>query len=206
MKKTKLALTLTSSALLASGTADAAVGRPAAAVPTNARPAKVQAAKLAAMNKEDIKKLLAKIEQAKAPAPKIGAMCYMVAISPERLDYVCPKCGQKTLHPKEVSWEWTHELDSCRRLFKEVPKREAMELDESSFCRKCQPNAVKSSLTLRIRYSDGTTNVVAKVTSDDLRLLKGLLGGSSAFATANDGTSDLKSNLPRLRELLGIKP
>ena len=156
------------------------------------------------MSKGEVKRLLATIERAQAPEPKMGAMCYRMALPPDRMEYVCPTCGEKTLYEKEVSWTWMHQLDACRRLFKELPKHDTMTLDESSFCRKCQPGTNKPSLRLLIRFDDGTTNVVSPVWSEDLGLLRDFLGGKLAVKGAQDFETPLKSHLPRLRQLLGV--
>jgi hypothetical protein len=203
--KTKLALTLTSSALIAGGNTDAGAAQPARSPAPANEPQAVRAAQLAAMNKAEVKKLLAQIAKAKAPEPKMGATCYVPAPTPGRMEYVCPTCGEKTLHGAETASRWTYELDACRRLFKELPKRDTMTLDESSFCRKCRPGTNAPSLNLVIRYNDRTTNAVSGIASQDLRLLKGLLSGDRSYRTSNDGQSPLKQQLPRLRLLLGIK-
>jgi hypothetical protein len=203
--KTRLVLTLTSSALLAGGCKEAADRPPSPPSSGTARPQTAQAALLTAMSKGEVKRLLATIERAQAPEPKMGAMCYRMALPPDRMEYVCPTCGEKTLYEKEVSWTWMHQLDACRRLFKELPKHDTMTLDESSFCRKCRPGTNAPSLRLVIRYDDRTSNVVSGITSQDLRLLKGLLSGDRSYRTSNEGQVPLKQELPRLRALLGIK-
>jgi hypothetical protein len=54
------------------------------------------------MTLEDIRKKI--VELKKIPEPEIQipmAMCYsMVMLAPEDFEYVCPKCGEKTLYPK----------------------------------------------------------------------------------------------------------
>ncbi len=202
--KTRIALTLTSSALLAGGCKEAADKPPSPRSPGTARPQAAQATQLAAMSKAEVKRLLATIERARSPEPKMGAMCYEMASPPDRMEYVCPTCGEKTLYAREVSLTWTYELDVCRRLFKDLPKRDTMTLDESSFCRKCQPGARAPSLRLLIRFDDGTTNVVSPVRSEDLRLLRDFLGGKRAAKDAQDFETPLKTHLPRIRQLLGV--
>ncbi len=157
------------------------------------------------MSKTELKKLLANIEKTKAPEAKMGAMCYSpVPASLNPMQYICPLCGEKTLHPANVATVWLSELESCRRLFKELPKRESMSLDESSFCKKCQPKAKEPALNLIVRYDDRTTNTVSAITSDDLRLLKDFLKGELSYTTFNEGKQPLKNELPRLRKLLGL--
>ena len=204
-KSTKFALNITSSALLIAGGVQAGDATPKPTSSTNASPAAIQAAKLAVLNKAEIRKMLATIEKAEVPESKMGAMCYKMALPPDRMEYICPKCGEKTLYTNDVARKWILELDGCRRLFKELPKRETMTLDESSFCQKCQPGTNEPALKLQIRYDNGTTNLVTNLTSDDLRILKGFLSGKLDYQTSNDGATALKENLPRLRQLLGIK-
>jgi len=149
--------------------------------------------------------MLSRIEKTKAPEPKMGACCYTPAVPPPAMQYVCPQCGEKTLYAKEVAWKWNYELDACRRLFKELPRRETMTLDESSFCRKCCPRTNAPSLTMQIRYDNGTTNIVPNITDNDLLILKGFFSGKLDRPTSNDGTRALKKELPRLHQLLGIR-
>jgi hypothetical protein len=198
-KSRKLALTLTSTAFLASVGMQADGANPPQPDPT------LHAATVATLNKAEIKKMLATIEQSKAPDPKMGACCYDMAAPPAKMEYVCPHCGTKTLYAKDVAYKWNRELDSCRRMFKELPKHETMVLDETSFCHKCRSGTNSPSLKLQIRFNDGTTNTVNSVSSSDFLLLKGLLSNKLDHPTLNAGTSDLKQDLPRLRELLGVK-
>jgi hypothetical protein len=197
-------LTLTSSALLAGGSLQAADAKSAVAS-TNPAPVHATAAKLATLNKAELRKMLAMIEKAKVPEPKMGAMCYSIAAPPPTMSYVCPLCEEKTLYTDDVVWKWSFKLDSCRRLFKELPNRETMTLDESSFCKKCTPGTNAPALKLQIRFDNDSTNTVSNLTDDDLRLLSGFLSGKLDYPTFNAGTGALKDKLPRLRELLGIK-
>ena len=204
MKTTKLAVTLTTSALLAgqlAGQTPSADTAASAAATTAAQ----TAVKLASLSRSETRALLAKIERAERPEPKMGAMCYDMAAPPERAEYVCPTCGERTLYSHEhaafVQWE----LEMCRRLFSRMPHREAMSLDESSFCRKCCPKSSVHELVLTIRFDDGKTTGVHSMTSEDLRLLAGALSGKLTGTTLAEGEEPLKNSLPRLRELLDEK-
>ena len=204
-KPSNAAVILTSSALLAGcGPKDGGTGTPDGDDP-GTQPPIVTTADMAKLSKDEIRKLLALIEKAKAPESKMGAMCYDMAAPPDRMEYVCPECGERTLHVADVSRRWAFELDQCRRLFNELPKGGALKLDESGFCRKCRPGEDAPSLKLEIRYGDGTNYVVPDVCADDLRLLKGFLSGRLDYSGSTDDTSALKDRLPRLRQLLGIK-
>jgi RNase P subunit RPR2 len=202
-KTARTVLTLASSAMLAGGAVGA--GDAGAVASTNTPQATLNAATLSTLNKAGIRKMLATVEKAKAPEAKMGAMCYDMAMPPETLSYVCPTCGEKTLYTKDLAWKWNFELDSCRRVFKTLPKHETMTLDESGFCKKCCPGTNTPALNLQIRFDNGTTNTVSDINGNDLRMLGGFLSGKLDYPTFNDGTEALKNKLPRLHQLLGIK-
>jgi predicted RNA-binding Zn-ribbon protein involved in translation (DUF1610 family) len=205
-KPPNTAVILTSSALLAGcGPKDDGTGKSHGDDDPGAPPPIVTTADMAKLSKDEIRRLLARIEKAHAPKPEMGAMCYSVAAPPDRMEYVCPECGEKTLYAADVSRRWAFEINHCRRLFNELPKGGALTLDESAFCRKCQPDEHTPSLKLIIRYDDGTTQVVPEVGSGDLYLLTGFLAGRLSHSGFTGGSSALKDSLPRLRQLLGIK-
>lgn len=201
MKKAKLVITVAASALLAAdlvgGSTSAATNDPAApTVPVGAK-------KLATLSRAEVRRLLAKIEKSARPEPQMGAMCYKMARPPSRAEYVCPTCGERTLYTDREAELVERELATCQSLFRELPRHETMELDESAFCRKCRPQATEPELTLTIRFDDGTTSVVRGVRSEDLRMLGAVLSGKLTETTSNEGEEPLKDQLPRLRELLG---
>jgi len=203
MKKTELVITVAATALLAAAPVASATAGAVAAREAPAAPAR--AAKLATLSRAEVRRLLAKIEKSALPEPQMGAMCYRMAMPPKRAEYVCPTCGERTLYTDRDAVLVDRELPACQRLFRTLPHREAMTLDESAFCRKCRPQAADPELVLVIRFDDGTTHEVRAVTSEDLRLLSGALAGKLTGPTSNDGSEPLKKHLPRLRELLGEK-
>lgn len=148
----------------------------------------------------------------------LGAMCYDMAPPPDRAEYVCPKCGERTLYEigestnTELRPELTTEvvqfdLCMCRREFAELRKvvGDAIEFDESQFCRKCSPRVTSPTLVLRITYEDGSVRRVDNVQHDDLRMLREFLEGRLLGKADNGGEQPLKDNLGRLEELLGVK-
>jgi len=159
---------------------------------------------------------------ADAPAPQgtaRGAMCYVAAPPPHRADYVCPKCGERTVYdgskataetpyereiPEIVEWE----IPSCRRVFEELRKvaGDAMVFDESQFCRKCSPKVVLPKLVLHISYKGEKVREIEKIDGSDLRILTDFLSGKLLTESRGDETTPLKHDLPRLQELLGVTP
>ncbi len=169
-------------------------------------PASVSVGSLQSLSRAEIDARLRDLESREAPKPKMGALCYDMAAPPERVDYVCPKCGEKTLYTKGEAAFAERDLLNCRRQFETIRKisPQSLILDESAFCEHCSPGVAKPGLALRIAYSDGTIHEASPIVPDDLYLLKGFLEGGLSYPTWNEGASPLKERLPRLRELLGI--
>lgn len=172
------------------------------------------------LSRQDIEAQLAYI--AKSPPPKelaIGAECYKVANPPNRIDYVCANCGEKTLFVQDssddpntfqqqsantikvVQWE----LESCRRLVQGINNLD-LELDESQFCKHCSPNAETPTLGLIVRYSNQPEpHRVWNIDLKDVLLIKGFTEGGLKFKGHQDWEAALIKSIPRLEELLGVK-
>lgn len=168
-------------------------------------PASITRKGIRSLSREQIRQLLKTIETAKAPEPKMGAMCYDMALPPNRAEYVCPKCSDKTLYTNQAAYAISWNLEACRREF-ELLKKETdltVTLDESSYCSHCSPAAVRQETILSVTYEDGSTHA-EPVSSYDLRMLRALLAGKLEYKTDNDGTAALKEHIARLRQLLGV--
>ena len=176
MKKTKLAVTLTTALL---------------------------AADLSAMDREQTKQELAKLEPAPKAEPAMSAMCYDMAAPPERIEYVCPKCGERTLFPFNSGVIDGDELPTCRRLMQALPARVLASLDESAFCRKCHPGSAKPELVLVARFRDGQAESVHGVRASDLELLTAIVAGQKAV-DAPEVQASVLGNLKRFKELVTL--
>jgi hypothetical protein len=163
------------------------------------------------LTKEEIRRRLEKISTCSPPRElKTGAMCYAPRLLPERVDYICPLCGQKTLYVSSkgdniAQMEYIIEsLPECRRLAKQA-KGVVLHIDEKEFCRKCTPGGATHKLSLVVSYPGEKKEYrVSDVTVDDLRLINEFLEGKDRHRSSNDSESAMKDHLPRLRELLGI--
>lgn len=202
-----------------------AAGHARKPVPTKPdSPPKTTVKQVQSMPRAEIESMLRKIETSEAPKPKMGAMCYAMMQPPGHAKYVCPKCGEKTLYAAK-NWESVYPpsdrqleeranveflqsgLPACRRELEAIKKASKLSvtLDESSFCKKCQPKAKKYGLKLTITYNDGKTHAVPSVDHSDMLLLRNFLKGQLSYETFNESSVPLKESLPRLRELLGMK-
>ena len=75
-------------------------------------------------------------------------------------------------------------------------------LDESSFCKRCSPDAAAPWMVLRVRYADGSEHRVEDVTSMDLQLIEELFAGHGRHDAGMGGEVPLKGHLQRLAQLL----
>ena len=159
------------------------------------------------LSRADIQAKLKKLSKAKPPKPKMGAMCYEMAAPPQRSEYVCVTCGEKTLYVKtQASFiEW--ELQNCRREFKALQKiaDDAIAFDESKLCKKCSPNATAPTFALIVHYKNSDTpHTVSGIRASDIRLLAEFLDGKTAHSDFFDATTPLKDHMKRIEELLGV--
>jgi hypothetical protein len=150
-----------------------------------------------------------------------GAMCYEMAAPPDRYDYTCPLCGEKTLYAANdipetdrerivgsYIYTITLELEPCRRLVGLIRGLDIV-LDESEFCAFCYPGAEKVKIPricIIINYPDQKEpRRICDISSDDLILLKEFMDGSKIHRYSNDWEIPLKNEIKRLEELLGIR-
>ena len=166
---------------------------------------------LDAATQQEVERLLAKI--AKSPAPKNllpGACCYEPAGVTDRMEYVCPVCGTKTLYhlsSEESLWKRQSLVDSelnsyrkhCATLRKLGWK---VKLDETFLCSKCRKAEQPEELFLEVTIDGKTTR--SKLEYGDLEKLVAFAEKKLVWPTNYGATMPLKDELPRIRELLGI--
>jgi hypothetical protein len=161
--------------------------------------------------KESLKARLEKLS--KSPPPKnlkMGAMCYELAGPPDRIDYVCPVCGEKTLYARDdrnrgsLNFFLSYQLQGCREMGKKLKDLNIV-LDEHEFCRKCSPATKTPVLILKVTYPGEKTHVVRDVHEDDLELLAEFMNNSDRHVGGQGRETPLKDYVPRLKVLLGIE-
>ena len=164
------------------------------------------------LTREQVAKRLKKLSKSPPPAKlSLGAMCYEVAAPPDRGEYVCPVCGQKTLYTRAREQGQNNvdmvlnDIPECRRMVKAI-KGLNLTLDESEFCHKCSPAVKSPGLILIVRYpGEKKPHRVRNVSSSDLEILQLFITGQDRVAGFTGTETPLKEYLPRLQELLGIK-
>ncbi len=179
-------------------------------------PVVVSAKGIQSLDRAAIRAMLKRLADATPPDNlAIGAMCYAVMMPPRSADYICPRCGERTLYQESNEKHCIHgialvvnnEIPECRREYAELRKiaGEAVTFDESQFCRKCSPNVTEPKLQFHIMYEDGKPRDISNIRAEDLRILREFLAGRLIHQQANDSQSALKQSLPRLQQLLGIE-
>lgn len=162
--------------------------------------------KVTSLTKAQLKEMLARIEKSTAPPEKMGAMCYDMAAPPERADYLCPKCGRKTVYVKSMAIMISQDLVSVRRMLLDVKKIAQLDisLDESALCKGCALQGADKALNLVITYAGGETYRAKNINPFDMRLLLAFFQGKLTYTESNDAERPLKRHLQRLGYLLGI--
>ncbi len=166
----------------------------------------VTAKGIKSMQKCEIEDMLRNLEA--QPEPKVvkNAMCYDPAM-PQALDYVCPKCGQRTKYSSDyhflLSTPISETINFFNGLFAESKLK--MSLDTSTLCAKCNPNAKEHGVFLVITYADGTTTRSSISNKGDFYILSSFLDGLLVNDFTKHGDVEpLKLDIDRLRELLGL--
>ncbi len=158
-------------------------------------------------SKAEIEDMLKKLSKSN---PKnletIGAMCYEMAALPERVEYVCPVCGEKTLYTnnyhytKLIAWD----LEQMRQIVAGL-KGIDIKLDESQFCKNCSPNIGEPQLCLIVTLEGEKEHKTCGIIMFDIKILSDFLNGSEVYKGFYDEETPLKEYIPRIEELLGVK-
>ncbi len=149
------------------------------------------------------------LQQAPAPAMKMGAMCYDMVGPAERAEYVCPTCGERTVYARDGDgFAVIHaqsQIEGCRRLMDRLKKASPVPVvwDESAWCKHCSPDAKTPAAFLVFTYEEGEHREPVKG-SEDLVILCEFFEGERGHKTVTDGVEPLKNYAKRLEELLGV--
>jgi hypothetical protein len=175
---------------------------------TDSLQAAVTVKKIKSLSRSSLIALLGRVKTSQAPPPRMGAMCYETMAVYERVDYICPHCGEKTIYPSgdKDAYELLAlaKLDREFDLFrKQAPLK--MAIEENGYCKHCASGSRPRGVTLVVTYEDGATHRCFPFNINDLNRLKALLSDQLAWNAGNDSTKSLKEDLPRLQELLGVK-
>lgn len=149
--------------------------------------------------------LIAKLDElAQQPAPEDlqpGAMCYSMAAPPDREEYICPACGERTLYATVGSCSKVCEVPAARDTARRL-SRYGVSIDETSFCKHCSPETKGPQIALLVRYADGEQHRVEDVARADLQLVEDFFAGHGIHEGGMGRQWPLKNQLKRLAQLL----
>ncbi len=157
------------------------------------------------LSSNEIQKQLTVLAKRSPPSKlsDIGAMCYKVAAPPDRVEYVCPKDGEKTLYKNTMVHFIMSDLPSIRSYASRMPGV-TVTIDESELCKKCSPHNDAPQVHMTVTFAD-RTHTVDSVTMQDLQLMFEFLSGKDRHLGSYDAETALKDYIPRLEELFGVK-
>jgi len=167
----------------------------------------VSVSRLLKGGREGVRLLLERVEREEAPDFIMGAMCYRPAMPPDRVEYICPVCGERTWFAGDVGELLHREAEPMRRAMAELDGNPFFQvlLDETAFCSHCSGALYPGNprFILNLVYAEDDT-VRTPVELFDLQMLVGLVNGELVFADSYDARLPLRDRIPRLRAILGV--
>jgi hypothetical protein len=184
-------------------------------VPDKPKVSDVTTAETKTLKRADIKQRLETLAKSKPPEfRQESAMCYDTTISPTTIEYICPKCGEKTLYETDNGEEGSdnrkkiYSLRFCN-YFAESIKKLDIEIDESQFCKKCSPDIKSPQLNMIIKYKGEKEHRVNNISAEDMKIIYEFVSGLIVHRIdSGERTTDvfpLKNYLEHLSELLGVE-
>ncbi len=160
-------------------------------------------ASAADITRDDINKQLGKLAREPVPTKlSPGAMCYKIAMPPDRIEYYCPACKSKTFYNRLSAP--IADYNQIRKWVGDLKKLGLdCKIDESDFCPKCSKNK-QNAPALYWEISINKKKIRSKVESLDYQILTAFLEKKAKVKTFAGREEPLKKYLPRLRQLLGI--
>jgi hypothetical protein len=135
------------------------------------------------------------------PDEPLGAMCYKMAAPLDRIEYICPVCGERTLY--NSYFDDIDNLYDYHALVKQITKIE-VKLDESQFCKKCSKNITEPHFCLLVKYGKNKDfHKTCDINRDDINLLYEFSEGKKEH-TIYDKSYPIMNYKARLEELLGV--
>jgi len=128
-------------------------------------------------------------------------MCYSSPPPMERVEYICPVCGEKTVYHTSFSYDFDN-LQNYRDKVNRITKID-VKLDESQFCRKCTPKQSQREFRLLVKYNNAKkAHKTCGIAIDDINLLYEYSEGIKEHTTWYN-KKPLIEYRGRIEELLG---
>jgi len=160
-----------------------------------------------ALAQEHLDRMLAQVaETPSTSTTEIGAMCYVIMMPLERMDYVCPLCKTKTHHESENWGEPKWQVEKYRKQMKHVKELGAeAALDETDLCSQCRrdKDTDTNAANLYILVWVDKRVVRTQLKKHDLTKVIAFLEKKDVWLDGED-EYPLKGSLPRIRTILGL--
>lgn len=167
----------------------------------------VNTASINSMSEDQIGVQLAKLTPEKKSKKQLSAMCYDMAAPPDRKEYVCPKCSERTWYTEFTGgYNTLFGLEILRKEFSTLTALETgctLVLDETSLCAHCTPDTTTHEISLTVRYSDKKVHSATSIIMNDLYLLKAYFNHDASYTSTDGAVHLLKDKTSRLKDLLG---
>ena len=161
------------------------------------------------LTREQLDKMLEEI--AKKPAKPVTtheAMCYMMFLPPERMEYLCPLCNTKTLHAKKEDVNLAKRGQWYGYLVEDINRLGVtVTLDATDLCSQCRQDKATDSMNFYIEVRVGERVIRTLVEDDDFFKIIAFLEKEDTWETSEGFTTTvrpLKPELPRIRKILGM--
>jgi len=135
----------------------------------------------------------------------VGAMCYDTAAPLNRVQFICPDCGEMTVYHSTFG-DNIDELSSYLLLVSKITKID-VELDQSQFCKKCSPTVTSPQYGLLVKYGKNKkAHKTSNISDEDINLLYEFSEGMKEHTTLYSyDKRPIIEYKKRLEELLGTK-
>lgn len=158
------------------------------------------------LSRAEIAKKLEMLKQ--KPLPKnlsLGAECYEIAQRPDRIDYICPVCNQKTIYANGKFGHTLEEISAIRSIMKTLSQY-SISLDERAFCKICSKEISEKSLCLNIPYAEDGKNVYRRcqIGRESIKLLYEFLQDKDCHVGNYGEETPLANYVEELKALLGL--
>jgi hypothetical protein len=157
-------------------------------------------------SRADVERRLKALSNSPVPAElNPGAMCYEMSVPPDRNEYVCPKCGQKTIYTNTSLFSIIDDAKSCRLIVANI-KNLTLRLEEKNFCQYCDPDTnAAPSMTLYLKYKgEEKEEVIKDVSKESLELIWAFMNGQTTLASFNERETPLKEYIDQISSILKV--
>ena len=158
-------------------------------------------------SRADVENRLKALAESEVPAElNPGAMCYEMSAPPDRIEYVCPVCGEKTIYTQADHYYLVENVNDCRHMVTNIKSLD-LRLEEKNFCRHCDPDSTEApSIVLYIKYKgENKEEKIPNVSPEGLQLLYEFMNGDKTHSYFNEREEPLKDHLEEISNLLRIK-